>query len=90
MKDIWIKTCIELGIEFIYEEDVSNLKSFDGLIHSVGNSDKMILAVESSLTNCLRASNRTLKARTGDQSGVIVVTGSLHIVSSVLASIHKS
>ncbi|XP_021840202.1 dihydrofolate synthetase isoform X2 [Spinacia oleracea] len=64
LKDIWIKTCIEL--------------------------DKMILAVESSLTNCLRASNRTLKARTGDQSGVIVVTGSLHIVSSVLASIHKS
>uniref|UniRef100_A0A803L2R3 Mur ligase central domain-containing protein n=1 Tax=Chenopodium quinoa TaxID=63459 RepID=A0A803L2R3_CHEQI len=86
LKDIWIKTCRELGIEFIFE-DLKNLK-LDASVHYVGNSNKMILAAECSLPNCLKASNKILKARTGDQSGVIVVTGSLHIVSSVLASIH--
>lgn len=54
-------------------------------LNSNSKSDMTILAAESSLTSCLRMGNQILKARLGDESGIIVVTGSLHIVSSVLS-----
>ncbi|KAL2903513.1 Dihydrofolate synthetase [Bienertia sinuspersici] len=89
LRDVWIKTCKELGIEFDINEDIVNdLKPADALVQSIRNSNKMILAAENSLKNCIRVGSRILKARTGDSSGIIVVTGSLHIVSSVLALIH--
>lgn len=81
LKDVWCKTCMELGIEYDFYEDIASNES-------TGNSDTMILASENSLKNCIKAGNRILKAKTGDSSGIIVFTGSLHIVSSVLASIH--
>ena len=83
-KDIWTKTCMELGIKFIYEDSAENLKPFDASIHSTGKSNRMTITAESSITNCLVANNRILKAIMGDQPGIIVSTGSLHIVSSML------
>jgi hypothetical protein len=45
-----------------------------------------ILAAESSLMVSLKVANQILREKTGIQSGIIVVTGSLHIVSLVLAA----
>lgn len=87
LKDIWKNACMELGTEYIVEDDANNLKPLDTLVHSTGDSNKMILVAENSLINCLTAGNKILKARTGDRSRIIVVTGSLHVVSSILASI---
>jgi len=54
---------------------------------SVSNLENgTILAAESSLTVSLKVANQILREGTGIQSGIIVVTGSLHIVSLVLAA----
>ncbi|CAO2821265.1 unnamed protein product [Amaranthus hypochondriacus] len=85
LKDTWTTKCRDLGIEF---EDTNDPKSLNAAVRNIGNSNKMVVAAETSLTKCLMVGNKILKARTGDQSGLIVVTGSLHIVSSILATIH--
>ena len=85
LKDIWTTKCRDLGIEF---EDTNDPKSLNAAARNIGNSNKMVVAAETSLTKCLMVGNKILKARTGDQSGLIVITGSLHIVSSILSSIH--
>ncbi|XP_010671519.1 dihydrofolate synthetase isoform X2 [Beta vulgaris subsp. vulgaris] len=87
LKDVWTKTCKELGTEYIYKDSVEYLKQLDASVHSIGKSNKMTITAESSITNCLKAGNRILKARVGEQPGIVVVTGSLHIVSSMLATI---
>ena len=48
-----------------------------------------ILGAESSLMASLKATNQILRERAGNQSGIIVVTGSLHIVSMVLAALNS-
>lgn len=87
LKDSWSKACMELGIEFLYKEITDNLHSLDESAHCSLRSSKLILTADNSLPNCLKAAHRILKARTGEESGIVVVTGSLHIVSSVLASV---
>jgi len=89
LKGSWSKVCMDLGIEFVHEETIDNLQSLDASAHPSLNSNKLILTADSSIPNCLKAAHRILKARTGEQSGIIVVTGSLHIVSSVLDSVRR-
>lgn len=89
LKDSWSKVCMDLGIEFVHIETIDNLHSLDASVNPSLNSSKLILTADSSIPNCLKAAHRILKARTGEQSGMIVVTGSLHIVSSVLDSVGR-
>ncbi|GAB2221941.1 hypothetical protein Droror1_Dr00013137 [Drosera rotundifolia] len=55
-------------------------------LESARESNGTILVAESSLTSSLRIAGQILDARRGDGQGIIVITGSLHIVSSVLSS----
>ncbi|XP_057433876.1 dihydrofolate synthetase [Lotus japonicus] len=92
LRDSWIKASEELGIGICHEglEEYSELlKEKEQSVSSesnLGDDGKTMLVTESSLKGCLRTANKILTRR-GDEKGVVVITGSLHIVSSVLASI---
>ncbi|WJX16610.1 dihydrofolate synthase [Trifolium repens] len=89
LRDSWIKASDELGVGICHEGMTEYRELFkEQPVSSESNlSDgKTILATESSLKCCLRIANEILNRRR-DEKGVIVITGSLHIVSSVLASL---
>ncbi|OIW07392.1 hypothetical protein TanjilG_10227 [Lupinus angustifolius] len=92
LRNSWIKAYEELGIEIIHDgmAEYRELLKTQTLSYesNLGNDGKTILATESSLKGCLRTANEVLNRRRGDEIGVIVVTGSLHIVSSVLTSLN--
>lgn len=46
-----------------------------------------ILFAEGSLLACMKAGRQILARRTKSKSGIIVVTGSLHVVSAILGSL---
>lgn len=55
---------------------------------SAGNmGSRPISIVKGSLMDSIRFGNDILTAKSGTQHGIIVVTGSLHIVSAVLGSL---
>lgn len=91
LKDCWIQASNEVGVDILDYgvEDCRNLLD-DHSDHSVVELEsKTILATESSLMISMRVGNQILRATIGDQPGIILVTGSLHIVSSVLRFIQR-
>lgn len=90
LRDSWIKASEELGIGIVHDGMAEYRESLMAQpVRSKSNlgDRKTILATESSLKGCLRTANNILIRRRGDEMGVIVITGSLHIVSSLLASL---
>ncbi|KAF5947565.1 hypothetical protein HYC85_013522 [Camellia sinensis] len=91
LKDSWIQASKEAGINILdYGVTVCRKLLEDQSVHSANELEsKTILSAEMSLMDAMRVGNKILRARTAgdDQSGIIVVTGSLHIVSSVLGLI---
>ncbi|XP_075648537.1 dihydrofolate synthetase isoform X3 [Castanea sativa] len=89
LRDCWIQASKELGIDIVHDDTTKSREVFNNLV--VCSASKLengtILATESSLMASLKATNQILRERTGNQSGIIVVTGSLHIVSMVLAAL---
>ncbi|KAL4594901.1 hypothetical protein ACB092_12G052900 [Castanea dentata] len=89
LRDCWIQASKELGIDIVHDDTTKSREVFNNLV--VCSTSKLengtILATESSLMASLKATNQILRERTGNQSGIIVVTGSLHIVSMVLAAL---
>lgn len=77
LRNIWIQACREVGINVLEE----------GNWEAEESEDKTIVLVEKSLEISMRQGCQILRARRRTQSGIIVVTGSLHIVSSVLGSL---
>ncbi|XP_058182695.1 dihydrofolate synthetase isoform X1 [Rhododendron vialii] len=91
LKDCWIQASKEGGVDIV-DNGVEDFRSSldDQSVHSVVKPEcKTILATERSLMTSMRVGNQILQARMGDQPGIIVVTGSLHIVSSVLRFIQQ-
>lgn len=90
LKDCWIQASQDLGIGVVHNEMTNSREVLKNLL--VCSASKLehgiILAAESSLMVSLKVANQILRERTGNQSGVIVVTGSLHIVSMVLAALN--
>ncbi|KEH40416.1 putative dihydrofolate synthase [Medicago truncatula] len=89
LRDSWIKASEVLGIDICHDGMTEYRELFkEQPVSSESNltDGKTILATESSLKDCLRIANEILNRRR-DEKGVIVITGSLHIVSSVLASL---
>ncbi|KAL4307426.1 hypothetical protein S245_057006 [Arachis hypogaea] len=93
LRQSWIQASEELGIGVVHDgmaEYNEILKDHHRLpVRSERNlvyGRKIILATESSLKGSLRTANKILTNK-GDQKGIIVITGSLHIVSSVLTSL---
>jgi len=89
LRDCWIQASKELGIDIVHDGTTKSREVFNNLL--VCSASKLengtILSAESSLMASLKATNQILRERAGDQSGIIVVTGSLHIVSMVLAAL---
>ena len=89
LRDCWIQASKELGIDIVHDGTTKSGEVFNNLL--VCSASKLengtILAAESSLMASLKATNQILRERAGNQSGIIVVTGSLHIVSMVLAAL---
>ena len=86
LKDCWVQASKEVGVNILEYGSVEcqNLLEDQSVHSAVEPESKTILTTESSLMNSMQVGNRILRARTRDQSGIILVTGSLHIVSSVL------
>ncbi|KAI5561909.1 hypothetical protein BDE02_15G018600 [Populus trichocarpa] len=80
LMDCWIQASEELGINTLHDGMEKNRELLE--------ENKIILATEKSPEVAMRAANETLRRRAGNRSSVIVVTGSLHIVSLLLASLH--
>lgn len=73
LMDCWIQASEELGINTLHDGMEKNRELLE--------ENKIILATEKSPEVAMRAANETLRRRAGNRSSVIVVTGSLHIVS---------
>lgn len=90
LRDCWIKASEELGITLLHDK-MAKYQELDkdqsGCSLSI-LENKTILAVEASFLSSMKVVDQILRGRTGNGIGIIVVTGSLHIVSSVLATIH--
>lgn len=91
LRDSWIKASEELGVGIGHEGmaeygELLKKQSVSSESSNLCDRNNTILVTESSLKGCLRIANKILNTR-GDEKGVIVFTGSLHIVSSVLASL---
>ena len=78
-----------MGIDIVHDGTTKSGEVFNNLL--ICSASKLengtILDAESSLMASLKATNQILRERAGNQSGIIVVTGSLHIVSMVLAAL---
>ncbi|KAL0452436.1 UNVERIFIED_CONTAM: Dihydrofolate synthetase [Sesamum latifolium] len=88
LKDSWIQACTEMGYDFLdcktakYELIEDQHTQFEGKMGC-----QSILFTEGSLMDSIRLGNEIRGAKSGSQRGIIVVTGSLHIVSAVLGSL---
>ncbi|PHT46800.1 hypothetical protein CQW23_15958 [Capsicum baccatum] len=82
LKCAWANASREMNMEVL---DLKVAGSEDESLQAAGivESESILLA-EGSLLACIRAGFKILSERTGEQPGIIVVTGSLHIVSAVL------
>ncbi|TYJ07003.1 hypothetical protein E1A91_A12G273600v1 [Gossypium mustelinum] len=91
LRDCWIQASRELGIEVLHDRMTRFRELFeDNFISSTRDSKhETILAAQNSLSDSLRFANQILRERTRNEPGILVVTGSLHIVSLVLASLNR-
>ena len=91
LKDAWVRTAADLGVDTMDLGIIDEEKSLHSLVssHSRTNSESIMLAACPNLSVCdsIKFADRLLKSRERGKPGLIVVTGSLHIVSSVLADI---
>ncbi|KAI3720622.1 hypothetical protein L2E82_31613 [Cichorium intybus] len=74
LRDRWMDACNDLGIEFselLKKDEVSSTLLFGS----------------GSLMESMRIGDEILRSRNRNREGVLVVTGSLHIVSSILCSL---
>ncbi|KAM3374098.1 dihydrofolate synthetase [Capsicum galapagoense] len=82
LKCAWANASREMNMKVL---DLKVADSEDESLQAAGIVESQsILLAEGSLLACIRAGFKILSERTGEQPGIIVVTGSLHIVSAVL------
>ncbi|XP_027163858.1 dihydrofolate synthetase [Coffea eugenioides] len=85
LRGSWTQASRELGIDirdYVNEPEVKDLN----LNHAERSERQPILFAEGSLMASIKAGGQMLGPGSGCQTGVIVVTGSLHIVAAVLGS----
>lgn len=85
LKDSWIKACKEMGGDFLDCNIAKNeLIENQHTLSARKMGHKPILFVAGSLIDSIRFGHEVLIAKSATRNGIIVVTGSLHIVSAVL------
>ncbi|CAM9002678.1 unnamed protein product [Rhodiola kirilowii] len=82
LMDYWIQACEGSGINLLVNHDMSLENPKNSCEESI---HKTILSIERSLLNAMRSGHDLFRAKGKHGKGIIVVTGSLHIVSSVLS-----
>ncbi|KAB1204980.1 Folylpolyglutamate synthase [Morella rubra] len=89
LKDCWIQASKELGIAIADTRVAKFREGFeDQVVCSGNNLEHGTILAESSLIASFKVANQILRERRGNRSGIIVVTGSLHVVSMVLAALN--
>ncbi|XP_030536061.1 dihydrofolate synthetase isoform X2 [Rhodamnia argentea] len=90
LRDCWIQESERMGIAVLHDKMPEYQESFgDGSECSlIGMEDKVIVtAADGSLADSLHAANRFLKRKARKEPALLVVTGSLHMVTSALLSL---
>ncbi|KAL3524387.1 hypothetical protein ACH5RR_017221 [Cinchona calisaya] len=88
LRGSWIQASLEMGIDILdYSFNQDQLVKDLTLNPTEKAECQALLFAEGSLMASIKAGNKILGARTRGGSGVIIVTGSLHIVSGVLISL---
>lgn len=94
LRDCWIQASKELGACIVHNGAAKSEEVFKDqyYVSFTSKSERgTILAVESSLNFSLKIANEILReVPAGNGTRVIVVTGSLHIISMVLAALNGS
>lgn len=90
LRDCWIKASEELGITLLHDKMAEYQELDEDQLNCSLSilENKTILAVKASFLSSMKVADQIFRGRTGNGLGIIVVTGSLHIVSSVLAALH--
>ncbi|XP_050225986.1 dihydrofolate synthetase [Mercurialis annua] len=90
LRDYWIQAAEELGISTLHDGMAEYQELFNNISGSTEREREGIitLVADKSFEVSMRAAYEFPRRKRGNQSNVVVVTGSLHIVSSVLARLH--
>ncbi|XP_031094123.1 dihydrofolate synthetase [Ipomoea triloba] len=88
LKDVWTKASREMGIN-VLDLESADCKQFtdQSILSAKAVEPRAILFSQGSLMASMRVGSQILNERKGNQFGVLLVTGSLHIVSAVLQSL---
>ncbi|KAJ9539606.1 hypothetical protein OSB04_026112 [Centaurea solstitialis] len=88
LKDRWIEASNELGVRFC-ELGVNEHR--ESLKDRSARSDEhdMLVLSGGSLIESMKVAGEILGSRSKGRSGILVVTGSLHVVSSILSSLQR-
>lgn len=95
LKDAWTRTAAGLGLDWTDLGTIDEDTNLQNLItRSKGSTDdksvKLAACQNLSICDSVRVAEQWLKSREGDNKpSLIVVTGSLHIVSSTLAALNQ-
>nr|XP_043639627.1 dihydrofolate synthetase-like [Erigeron canadensis] len=91
LRDRWIQASNELGIRFseVGVEEYSELLKNRSVRSAEKVNDGILLSTSSSLMKSMRIGDEILRSKDSGEPGLIVVTGSLHVVSSVICSIKR-
>ncbi|XP_038985065.1 dihydrofolate synthetase isoform X2 [Phoenix dactylifera] len=89
LKDFWIRAALDLGIDFVDIGVIDHGKNLEGhKSESRGSSDHspamLVLCHIGSVSESIKAASQLLQSRIGNKPSVVVATGSLYVVSSVL------
>ncbi|KAF6172997.1 hypothetical protein GIB67_006373 [Kingdonia uniflora] len=89
LKDAWVKAASELGVGFLDVGIETNEKKLDDQSGFSAREfeSRSVIVIGGSVEDSMKSADLILKAKTEGQSGIIVVTGSLHIVSLLLGSL---
>ncbi|XP_073002705.1 dihydrofolate synthetase isoform X1 [Typha latifolia] len=93
LKDAWIRAAQDLGINFSDRGliDYSRIPMDDGCSQGSSGSDQpiMIGCQTVLITDLIKVALHFLRCKARDRPGLIVVTGSLHLVSSLLQTVYQ-
>lgn len=93
LKASWTSAAVNLGIDYhdmgiIDSENPVEGHTAQQAVSSDGKQLVLLASQTLSVEVLMKLANQLLDHRAGSQSGLIVVTGSLHIVSSILAALN--
>lgn len=89
LRNCWIQASKELDLDVVHDgmKEYRD-SSIDQLVSLSKLETRPLLAAVPSFQDSMKIANQIHRGRTRDQFGIAVITGSLHIVSLTLATLH--